>query len=143
MRLRSFILAVVLPYSSALLAQIPLTVSPSDPLELATGPTKVLNTSQDRSAILELVDRARQNFDMHAAGTPPFQINVSFDASGRVAYTGAGTMEETWLSAQHWRWSARLGAYWQTRIAAMGQVFDSKTPGGIPMRLQMVRGSIF
>jgi hypothetical protein len=144
-RLRSFLLAVVLPYSSALSAQIPLTVSPvpSDPLELATGPTKVLNTPEDRSAILELVDRARQNFDMHAAGTPPFQINVSFDASGRVAYTGPGTMEETWLSAQHWRWTAHLGAYSQTRIAAMGKVFDSKTPGGIPMRLQMVRGSIF
>jgi hypothetical protein len=144
-RLPSFFFLAVLAYSTASISQTSLSVAPvpTDPLELATGPTKVLDTPQDRSAILELVERARQNFDMHAAGTPPFELKVSFDASGRVAYTGPGEMEETWFSAQRGRWSAHLGAYSQTRIFAGGRAFDSKTPGGIPMRVQMVRGSIF
>lgn len=143
-RARSFLLFAFITSFAIAVCQTPIAVAPvpTDPLELATGPTKVLNTPQDRSAILELVERARQNFDMHAGGTPPFQMKVSFDASGRVAYTGSGAMEETWLSAQRWRWSAKLGAYSQTRIFA-GRLFDDRTPGGIPMRVQMVRGSVF
>ena len=143
-QLRFLFLVTFLAASTASVSQSAYTIAPvpTDPLELATGPTKVLNTPQDRSAILELVDRARQNFDMQAAGTPPYQLKVSFDASGRVAYTGAGEMEETWLSAQRWQWSAHLGAYSQNRIFLSGRVFDDKTLSGIPMRVQMVRGTL-
>jgi hypothetical protein len=143
-RLPIFLFLAVFASATVAIAQTPLAVAPvpSDPLELATGPTKVLNTPQDRSAVLELMERARQNFDMQAAGTPPYQLKVSFEASGRVAYTGPGDMEETWLSAQHWQWSAHLGAYSQNRIFLSGRVFDDKTLNGIPMRVQMVRGAI-
>jgi hypothetical protein len=140
--LRLFLLIAGL--SSAAGSQVGSSVVPvpSDPLELATGPTKLLDTPQDRSAILELVERARQNFDMQAGGTPPYDLKVTFDASGRVAYTGSGEMEEMWLSAQRWRWSANLGGYSQTRIFLGGQYFDKTTLPNIPMRVQMVRGSL-
>lgn len=143
MSLRSLVLFAMF-LSSSLFAQVPLSTAPvpNDPLELATGPTKVLNTPQDRSAILELVERARQNFDMQAAGTPPYDLKVSFDAAGRVAYTGAGDMEEIWLSARNWHWSAHLGGYSQNRIFFNGQVFDDKALSSIPMRVQMVRGTL-
>ena len=101
-----------------------------------------MNTPQDRSAILDLVDRARQNFDFQAGGTPPYQLKVSFEASGPVSYTGSGEMEETWLSARHWRWSAHLGGYSQNRISSNGRIFDDKALSGIPMRVQMVRGTL-
>src|SRR5579871_5504462 len=121
MWLRSCFLFAVF-FSSAMFAQIPLSTMPvpNDPLELATGPTKVLNTPQDRSAIMDLIERARQNFDMQAGGTPPYDLKVSFDAAGRVAYTGTGDMEEVWLSARNWRWSAHLGGYSQNRIFLNG-----------------------
>jgi hypothetical protein len=141
--LRSLFCVAVL-VSFVAMAQLPVATAPvpTDPLELATGPTKVLNTPQDRSAIMELVDRARQNFDMQAGGTPPYDLKVSFDATGRVAYTGSGEMEEIWLSAQRWHWSAHLGGYSQNRIFLNGQVFDDKALSSIPMRVQMVRGTL-
>jgi hypothetical protein len=143
-RLHTFLFLAVFASATIAVAQTPLAVAPvpSDPLELATGPTKVLNTPQDRSAILELVERARQNFDMQAAATPPYRLKVSFEAGGRVAYTGSGEMEEIWLSPRQWRWAAHLAGYSQTRISYNGRIYDDKPLTGIPMRVQMVRGTL-
>jgi Gram-negative bacterial TonB protein C-terminal len=117
---------------------------PSDPLELATGPTLVPETPAKRVALLDLLERARQNSAMHAPGMAPFNIKVSFNSIGRDARnTGYGELEETWLNGQTWRWSARLGDYSQLRIFYQGAVYDDKTRGHIPLRVQMVRSSVF
>jgi hypothetical protein len=120
---------------------------PYDPLELATGPTVVPDTPEKRSLLLALLERARQNNAMHAPGTAPFAIKVSFNSMGnsKAAWrtNGYGELEETWLNGQTWRWSARLGDYSQLRIFYQGAAYDDKPSGHMPLRLQMVRNAVF
>ena len=117
---------------------------PYDPLELATGPTVVPDTPEKRAAILNLLERARQNSAMHTPGTAPFTIKVSFNSTGGDAHSqGYGELEETWLNGQTWRWSARMGDYSQLRIFYEGAAYDDKPRGHMPLRLQMVRNSVF
>ena len=116
---------------------------PYDPLELATGPTIVPDTPQKREVLLNLLEHARQNNGMHAPGSPPFSMKVSFNSSGTSRHTGFGEIEETWMSGQTFRWSARLGDYSQLRIFRDGAAYDDKPRGPIPLRVQMVRQSVF
>jgi hypothetical protein len=117
---------------------------PYDPLELATGPTVVPDTPEKRVAILSLLERARQNSALHAPGMAPFSIKVSFNSIGRDSHNqGYGELEETWLNGQTWRWSARVGDYSLLRIFYEGDVYDDKPHGHMPLRLQMVRSSVF
>jgi len=117
---------------------------PYDPLELATGPTAVPSTPEQRATLLNLLERARQNSAMHAPGMAPFSLKVSFNSIGRDSHNqGYGEMEETWLNGQTWRWSARLGDYSQLRIFYEGNVYDDKPRGHMPLRLQMVRNAVF
>lgn len=143
-RLQFFLLAVLL--SSAVLCQNKpqqLALAPADPLELANGPTQVPDTPQERARILGLLERARQNSDLHAAGSAAFTLKVNFNASGNAQFTGSGEMEETWFGPYGFRWTARLGDFSLDRISTNGQIFDDKAADFIPMRLQMLRGAIF
>lgn len=117
---------------------------PNDPLELATGPTVIPDTPEKRVALLDLLERARQNSAMHTPGMAPFDIKVSFNSSGKdSSNSGYGEVEETWLNGQTWRWTARLGDYSQVRIFYQGTVYDEKPKGYIPLRIQMVRSAVF
>lgn len=116
---------------------------PSDPLELATGATKVPSTPQERTQALDLLEHARQNGDLHVPGSPAFTLRVNFTASGNVLYTGSGEMEETRLSPLRFRWSARLGDFSLTRISVNGAVFDDRPLDFIPIRLHMLRVALF
>ena len=81
LRVASFLLLLNLFLSGLAFSQsTPQTAPlPYDPLELATGPTVVPNTPEQRAAILDLLERARQNSAMHTPGTAPFNIKVSFN----------------------------------------------------------------
>jgi hypothetical protein len=116
---------------------------PYDPLELATGPTVVPDTPDKRALVLNLLERARQNSAMHTPGMAPFDIKVSFNSVGDSHNTGYGELEETWLKGQTWRWSARIGDYSQLRIFYRGAAYDDKPRGHMPLRLHMVRNSVF
>jgi hypothetical protein len=59
-----------------------------------------------------------------------------------VAFTGAGEMQQEWLSAQRWRWTARIGGYSQLRVFYNGFAYDEKSPGPMPLRLQMLRSAL-
>lgn len=116
---------------------------PNDPLELATGPVQIADTPQRRAAVLALLERARQNDYLHAPAGAPFDLKVSFVASGQSQYNGPGEMEEVWLSPGTWRWTAHLGDYSQSRIYHNGIAYDSNAHAYLPLRLQMVRSAIF
>ena len=117
---------------------------PYDPLELATGPTVVPDTPEKRAVLLNLLERARQNSAMHTPGMAPFSLKVSFNSTGADSHSqGYGELEETWLNGQTWRWSARVGDYSQLRIFYEGEAYDDKPRGHMPLRLQMVRNSVF
>ena len=101
---------------------------PGDPLELATGPATIADTPEKRSAILNLLERARQNNNLHVVGMNPFDLKASFNSSGSAGNSGPGVLEESWLSGATWRWSEHLGTYSQLRIFRNGFVCDSN-PG--------------
>jgi hypothetical protein len=142
----ALVLAAVFSFSSFSFSQDAPQVAPLpyDPLELATGPTLVPDTPEQRATVLNLLERARQNSAMHAPGMAPFSIKVSFNSIGRDSRNqGYGELEETWLNGQTWRWSARLGDYSQLRIFYQGEAYDDKSRGHMPLRLQMVRSAVF
>jgi hypothetical protein len=121
----------------------PVAPLPSDPLELATGPTKVLDTPQLRAMVLGLLEQARQNSGLHTAGSAPFDLKVSFTSSGDNRYTGTGDLEETWMSGKLWRWTAHLADYSLDRVFYKGYVFDEKVSRPMPLRLRLVRAAVF
>src|ERR1043165_5652561 len=116
---------------------------PGDPLELATGPATVADTPEKRSAILNLLERARQNNNLHVAGMNPFTLKASFNSSGSAGNSGSGDLEENWLSGTTWKWSEHLGTYSQLRIFRNGVAYDSNPESYQPLRLQMIRQAIF
>jgi hypothetical protein len=110
----AFLLTLLLSCSAFPQDQPKVAPLPYDPLELATGPTVIPDTPAKRELLLSLLEHARQNNGMHSPGTPPFNMKVSFNSSGTSHYTGFGEVEETWMSASTFRWSARLGDYSQS-----------------------------
>src|SRR5690242_5860031 len=73
----------------------PVTASPADPLELATGATLKIANPENRALVLSLLERARQNgSELYAAGGPAFHLKLSFTSSGHTRYTGSGEMDE-------------------------------------------------
>src|SRR5689334_13544411 len=112
---------------------------PADPLELATGPATIADTPEKRNAILNLLERARQNNNLHVNGMKPFDLKASFDSSGSVGNSGPGILEESWLSGATWRWSEHVGNYSQLRIFHNGVAYDSSPASYQPLRLQMIR----
>ncbi len=116
---------------------------PGDPLELATGRATIADTPEKRSTILNLLERARQNNNLHMNGMNAFDLKVSFNSTGPAAYAAAGDLEESWLSNATWKWTTHLGAYSQVRIFHNGVAYDSQPHTYLPLRLQMIRQSIF
>jgi len=139
-----FLLAALSATAFAQTATPSVAPMPADPLELATGATLKVANPENRALVLNLLERARQNgSELYAVGGPAFHLKVSFTSSGQSRYTGSGEMEEFRYSRQtSWRWTARLGDYSQVRIFQYGVPYDEKTPGPIPLRVQMVRGAV-
>jgi len=116
---------------------------PSDPLELATGLLQNADTSALRADALALLERARQNQNLHVWGGPPFDLKVSFTSSGAVSNTGSGDIEEIWMTPGTWLWTAHVGNYSQTRVYYQGQAFDTNPGAYMPLRMHTVRSAIF
>ena len=144
-RLLSRLSLMVVLAATAFTQSNPLKVAPlpSDPFEVATGPVQVVSSPEARSTVLGLLEKARQNSDLIAPGAPPFSMKTSFSAEGAVLFTGSGEMDETWLSPRVWEWSARLGDFAFKRVMTGGIMADDRPVSMIPMRVQMLRDSLF
>jgi hypothetical protein len=116
---------------------------PGDPLELATGPARVVDAPEERASVLSLVERARQNNNLHMQGGAPYELKVSFNVMGQTPYNGVGELSETWAAPGMWRWSERLGSYTQERVFHGGVAYDTNPQTYQPLRLQLVREAIF
>ncbi len=139
--LRSLVVVAAL-FSSAFAQNLPMAAVPSGPYELAHAPIRVLDETDQRATILGLIERARQNSDLHAPGGHPYVLKASFEASGDVPYTGSGHLEEVWYGTGMWQWSAQFGSYSQNRMSWRGRLYE-ENPAPMPMRLQTVRENIF
>jgi hypothetical protein len=124
------------------MAQIPVAPMPADPLEPVNGGIAVPATPELRLAAQQIIGKARDQYKLHAGS--PFDLKLTFNATGRSRYEGSGMLEELFLGMNGSRWTARIGSYSQTRITGtMGLVYDDKPAGEIPMRLQQLREAVF
>lgn len=119
-------------------ASTPLATDPNEPVTAAHP----FDSVEERTMVLALLEKARQNSSLHGGGNPPYTIRVSFTAQGPVSYTGAGEMQEVYIAMGRVRWTARLAGYSQDRLFQGMKYFD-QTSGPMPLRLQMVRGAVF
>jgi hypothetical protein len=109
---------------------------PADPHELVTRDPRILSKPAERTAALDLLDRARKNFDLHDAHAP-YSLRVTFESNGATQNEGEGTLEELSDGNSHWRWTADLQQAHIIRIGADQRVYGGPEP--VPLRIQMVR----
>jgi hypothetical protein len=124
------------------IAQAAPQTAPADPLELAGGSITTAQTADARTSLIGLLERARQNNNLHVAGGAPFDLRVSFTASGGGSYSGPGSIEEMWVSESRWRWVEQLAGFNQTRVFDLW-AYDTPPQDYQPLRLHMARQSIF
>jgi hypothetical protein len=132
--------------SAALLFYFPSVFSqtngpPADPHEMVTREPQTLTKPSDRSAALDLLDRARGNYNLHDISTP-YVLKVSFETNGAAQMEGEWTMEEASDGGSHWRWTAQLQDLQVTRIGVGNRVYGNNPSEPIPLRVQLVRSAL-
>ena len=114
---------------------------PYDPHEMVTREPRTLTKPAERSAALDLLDRARQNYNLHDISTP-YALKASFESSGATQMEGEWTMEELSDGGSHWRWTAQLGDLQVIRIGADNHVWGTNASEPVPLRVQLVRSAL-
>jgi hypothetical protein len=114
---------------------------PSDPHEMVTRQPHVLSKPADHSAAIDLLNRARENYNLRDISTP-YTLKASFQTSGAAQNEGPGTMEEFSDGASHWRWSTQLQDSTIVRIGSDGHVYGTNASEPVPLRVQMVRSAL-
>lgn len=114
---------------------------PSDPHEMVTHEPRTLTKPADRSAALDLLDRARKNYELQGISAP-YVLKVSFETSGSTLAEGEGTMEEISDGASHWRWTTQLGDSHLIRVGDNNHVYGTNASEPVPLRIQLVRSAL-
>lgn len=114
---------------------------PSDPHEMVQREPETLTRPADRSAAIDLMERARQNLNLHDISSP-YALKVSFETNGSAQMEGSWTMEEISDGGTHWRWSAQLQDLRVIRIGADKHVYGTNPSQPIPMRVHLVRSAL-
>lgn len=137
---------LVLLLSPAMFAQMPAV--PENPHELVTQNAKQITSAKQRAAAIDLLEQARRRASLHM-GRDPYTMKVSFTSGGLLGTSGAqpqaegnGTMEETWTDSAR-RWTAQMGGASYSRVGTGSQVYGESADEPIPMRVQMVRTTLF
>ena len=121
--------------------------STHDSHEMVTRDPRTLTKPADRSAALDLLDRARQNFNLHDIATP-YALKVSFETNGAAEMEGEWTMDEISDGESHWRWMTTTTATAQSQnsvvigIGANGRVYGTNPSEPVPLRVQLVRSAL-
>ncbi len=115
---------------------------PPDPHEMVTRDPRTLTKPAERSAALDLLDRARHNYDLRGL-SKPYTLKISFETSGAAQMEGEWTMDELSDGGSHWRWTAQLGDEQVIRIGSDGRVYGTDPSEPVPLRVQMVRSAFY
>ena len=110
---------------------------PPDPHEMVTREPRTVSKPADRSVAIDLLDRARKNFDLHRISTP-YALKVSFQTNGAAQMEGGGTMEELYDGQSRWRWTGQLQDSNLIRIGAEDRIYGSNPSQAVPLRVQLV-----
>jgi hypothetical protein len=118
---------------------------PADPLELVTGQVQAARTPASRAEALQLLARARNNFQLRNAQQAwDLKVRFTVDSHGETNYDGAWQMEDRYVSGQGLHWTAKsANGYAITGIFAPKAVYSDPTPAAIPLRLQEARSMLY
>ena len=111
---------------------------PPDSHELVTHESHILSKSADRGIAIDLLDRARKNYDLHTISAP-YALKVSFESSGAAEKEGSGTMEELYDGHSRWRWTEQLQDSHVVRVGADKHIYGTNPSDPVPLRVQLVR----
>ena len=116
---------------------------PSDPHEMVKREPRTLTKPSDRSAALDLLDRARQNYNLHDLSAP-YVLKVSFETKGAAQMEGEWTMDEASDGGSRWRWmtTATTADSAVIRIGIDGRVYGTNPSEPVPLRVQLVRSAL-
>jgi hypothetical protein len=118
---------------------------PSDPLEMVTGQIQIADTPASREAVLQLLERARNNYTLRSAGQG-YDLKVSFavNSGGQTEFDGAWEMEDVFDPKQGLRWTANTAAaYKTTQISSNEMSYREGTANYVPLRLHEARAALF
>jgi len=118
---------------------------PGDPLELVTGPAHAVKSSGRRNVVVQLLDRARNNYALRRGGQG-YDLKVSFtvDSGGQTEHDGSWKMEDIFDPKQGHRWTAEASdSYAIIRISSHGAFYGDEPASHVPLRLQEVRAALF
>lgn len=115
---------------------------PKDHFEVVTPAN--IDGHTDRSAVLQLLGRARENYLLRSGGQG-YDLKVTFtvNSGGQTEYDGFWQMEDVFDPAQGFRWSANTSGYAITEISVNGMKYGEQTGNYIPLRLQEARAALF
>ena len=117
---------------------------PSDPLEPVTAMAQPVTTTEQRAAMVALMNRASDQYAMHVKGTPAHILQIAFNATASTLFPGgAGQLRETWISGQNWRWDVTLGNYSLLRVSSNGVAYDQQAVQPVPLRIKMLANAVF
>ena len=133
----SIVLASCLFFIPSIFAQT--NPPPSDPHELVIHQPRTLSKPAERSAAIDLLERARQDLNMHTFGA--YQLKASFQTNGATLNEGDGTMEEL-SNGPEWRWSAQMQGASVIRIGGNGHAYGTNPGEPIPLRVQEIRAAL-
>jgi hypothetical protein len=133
-------------FAPAVLAQnVPAaTPVPSDPLELADSSASAVDSAK-RADVLQLLQRAKSNYDLRSTGQAyDLKITFTVNSGGKTEHDGAWEMEDMFDPRYGLRWTAKdSAAYAITRISNNGMLYGEETADYIPLRLQEARATLF
>ena len=118
---------------------------PADPLELATGQIQAARTHASRAEALQLLARARNNYQLRNAQQAwDLKVRFTVDSHGETNYDGAWQMEDRYVPSQGIHWTAKSASgYAITGIFAPKATYSDPTPTAIPLRLQEARSMLY
>jgi hypothetical protein len=111
---------------------------PPDVHELVVREPHLLSKPAERSAAIDLLDRAWKNYEVHGISSP-YVLRVSFETNGLSQSEGAGTMEELYDGHSRWRWTEQFQDSHLIRIGTEDRIYGTHPSEPVPLRVQLVR----
>jgi TonB family protein len=113
---------------------------PNDPLELVPSGAHLVQSVDERGAVIALLNKARELSNVRAQ---PYDLKTTFNVFFSGAGNGSWNLEDTALSREAYRWTAQGPAYSAVYLYKSNVVYSDQPAGAIPLRLIQVREAIF
>lgn len=114
---------------------------PGNPLELATGPIQTVDTPEGRAALIDLLNRARRNYQLrHGANGYVLKASFTANSGGQIPYDGNWQIEEMFLPKVGDRLTASTAGFSTTRIRSQNVFYAD---ADAPLVLHEAHGALF